>query len=182
MLINNVTHQRETLSERPIRLPLRVTTWCFFPIYHSVLLSWIQTSLPLKPKIVFNKNKRIIWVYSFAKQSRGGLALFKSIFLRNRSLSKARWFFGTKRKIWKGNLYWTENRFKTKGGVWGLITMIYVTFVQKKRIFSFRFELSLSSYWQNIIFQEIALNFNIDHLDGLWFHILTKIVIFKYSI
>ena len=38
------------------------------------------------------------------------LALFTSIFLRNRSLSDARWFCGKKRKIGKGNLYLTENR------------------------------------------------------------------------
>ena len=37
------------------------------------------------------------------------LALFISIFLRNRSLSDARWFCGKKRKIGKGNLYLTEN-------------------------------------------------------------------------
>ena len=36
--------------------------------------------------------------------------LFKSIFLRNRSLSNAMWFYGKKRKIGKGNLYLTENR------------------------------------------------------------------------
>ena len=38
-----------------------------------------------------------------------GFALFKSIFLRNRSFSNARWFYGKKRKIGKGNLYLTEN-------------------------------------------------------------------------
>ena len=38
-------------------------------------------------------------------------ALFKSISLRNRSLSKARWFCCKKHKIGKGNLCLTENRF-----------------------------------------------------------------------
>ena len=38
----------------------------------------------------------------------GFLPLFISIFLRNRSLSDARWFYGKKRKIGKGNLYLTE--------------------------------------------------------------------------
>ena len=37
--------------------------------------------------------------------------VLKSIFLRNRSLSNARWFYGKKKKckIGKGNLYLTEN-------------------------------------------------------------------------
>ena len=41
-------------------------------------------------------------------------ALFKSIFLRNRSLNNARWFYGKKCKIGTGNLYLTENRFSGK--------------------------------------------------------------------
>ena len=44
------------------------------------------------------------------KKRRRVLALFISIFFRNRSLSDARWFSGKKRKIGKGNLYLTENR------------------------------------------------------------------------
>ena len=44
------------------------------------------------------------------KKRRRVLALFVSIFSRNRSLSDARWFCGKKRKIGKGNLYLTENR------------------------------------------------------------------------
>ena len=44
------------------------------------------------------------------KKRRRVLALFKSIFLRNRSLSNARRFCDEKRKIGKGNLYLTENR------------------------------------------------------------------------
>ena len=44
------------------------------------------------------------------KKRRWVLALFISIFLRNRSLSDARWFYGKKRKFGKGNLYLTENR------------------------------------------------------------------------
>ena len=55
----------------------------------------------------------------------------KSIFLRNRSLSNARWFYGKKRKIGKGNLYITENRLKSKCAVLQIITVICVTHVQK---------------------------------------------------
>ena len=62
-----------------------------------------------KTEIVCNKNKRIIWAYSFAKKRRRVFAFFKSIFLRNRSLSNSTWFYGKNRKIEKGNLYITEN-------------------------------------------------------------------------
>ena len=41
-------------------------------------------------------------------------ALFKSILLRNRSLSNGSWFYGKKRKIGKTNLYSTENRLSRK--------------------------------------------------------------------
>ena len=44
------------------------------------------------------------------KKRRRVLSLFISIFLRNRSLSDARWFYGQKRKIGMVNLYLTENR------------------------------------------------------------------------
>ena len=39
------------------------------------------------------------------KKKRRVFTLFKSIFLRNWSLSNARWFCDKKRKIGKGNLY-----------------------------------------------------------------------------
>ena len=63
-------------------------------------------------KLFSIKSKRIIWAYSFVKKWRRVLALFISIFLRNRSLSDARWFYGKKRKIGKGNLYVTEKRLR----------------------------------------------------------------------
>ena len=44
------------------------------------------------------------------KKRRQVLALFISIFLRNRSLSDTRWFYSKKCKIGKGNLYLIENR------------------------------------------------------------------------
>ena len=40
----------------------------------------------------------------------GFIALFKSIFMRNWSLSNAKWFYGKKCEIGKGNLYLTGNR------------------------------------------------------------------------
>ena len=60
------------------------------------------------------------------------LALFISIFLRNRSLSDARWFYGKKHKIGKGNLHLTKNRLS-----WNEMCCasdnhkLYVTHVQK---------------------------------------------------
>ena len=45
------------------------------------------------------------------KKSRRVFVLFKSTFFRNRSFSNANWFYSKNRKIWKGNLYLTENRF-----------------------------------------------------------------------
>ena len=57
-----------------------------------------------------NESKKIIGAYSLREKKATGFALFKIIFLRNQSLSNARWFYGNKRKIVKGNLYLTENR------------------------------------------------------------------------
>ena len=51
-------------------------------------------------------------------------ALFISIFLRNRSLSNGRWFYG-KRKIGKGNLYLTENQLT--GGNWQKWKRVFLT-------------------------------------------------------
>ena len=84
---------------------LGVATWCIFPIGYSVLLPWIQTSLSEKSEIVFNLSKGISWAYSFAKKKRRVFALFeKPIF------EYASRFYGKKRKIGKGNLYFSENR------------------------------------------------------------------------
>ena len=38
------------------------------------------------------------------------MLFLKAFFLRNQSLSNARWFYGKKLKIGKGKLYLTENR------------------------------------------------------------------------
>ena len=65
----------------------RITSGCILPIGHSVLLHRIQTMLSLEPEIVFHLSKRIILAYSYAKNDDGVFAVFKSIFLRNRSLN-----------------------------------------------------------------------------------------------
>ena len=95
------------------------------------------------------------------------LALFKSIFLRNRSLSDARWFYGKKRKIGKGNLYLTENRLSWNEMWCTPDNHTYMCHTCAKDFF--KFELQLSSYWQNIRFSWNCPKF----------HIFTKIVIFQ---
>ena len=95
--------------------------------------------------------KRIIWACSVMNKSRWVFALFKSIFLRNRSFSNGSWFYGKKRKIGKGNLHLTENQL-SRNEVWCAADYHSYTchIIICKRIF--RFELKLRSYWQNIIF------------------------------
>ena len=63
-----------------------------------------------KLKLISIRVKELFEPIALGKKGDGFLALFKSIFLRNRSLSNARWFYSKKRKIRKGNLYLTENR------------------------------------------------------------------------
>ena len=91
----------------------------FISIDHSVLLPWIQTSILKTWNCFHNKSKRIMWVYIlFGKKGRRVFTLFKSIFLRYRSFSNARRFYGKKRKIWKGNRYSTKIfQVETKCGV-----------------------------------------------------------------
>ena len=43
----------------------------------------------------------IIWAYSFAKEKKFLLSSFRSILLRKRSLSNARWFYGQSTKFWR---------------------------------------------------------------------------------
>ena len=64
-------------------------------------------------KLRYLKNQKLFSIRVkelFEPKRRRVFALFKSIFLRNLSLSNARWFYGKKSKIGKGNLYFTENR------------------------------------------------------------------------
>ena len=102
------------------------------------------------------------------KKRRQVLALFISIFLRNQSLSDARWFYGKKRKIGKGNLYLTENRLRWNKMCCASDNHNYMCQTCAKEFLNF--ELQLSSYWQNIKFSQYCPKF----------HIFTKIVFFKY--
>ena len=97
-------------------------------------------------------------------------ALFKNIFLRNRSLSNTTWFCSKKHKIGKINLHLTENRLSSQITLCKADNHNYMCHIWAKRIF--RFELWLISYWQNINFFTKLPQFDI----------LTKIVIFKVSL
>ena len=101
------------------------------------------------------------------KKRRRVLALFISIFLRNQSLSDARWFYGKKCKIGKGNLYLTEIWLSWNEMCCASDNHNYMCHICAKEIF--KFELQLSSYWQNIKFSWYCPKF----------HIITKIIIFQ---
>ena len=123
--------------------------------YLEFKLSYLKN----KPEIVFNKSKWIIWAYSFVKKRRWVLALFISIFLRNRSLTDARWFCGKKRKIGKGNLYLTENRLSWNVMCCASDNHNYMCHTCAKEFL--KFELQLRSYWQNIKFSRYCPKFPI---------------------
>ena len=101
------------------------------------------------------------------KKRRWVLALFISIFLRNRSLSDARWFYGQKRKIGKGNLYLTESRFSWNEMCCASDNHNYMCHTCGKEFLNS--SLQLSSYWQNIKFSQYCPKF----------HIFTKMAIFQ---
>ena len=96
------------------------------------------------------------------KKRRRVFAFFKNIFLRNRSLSNAKWFYHKKRKIWRKNLYLAENRL-SRNEMWcAAANHNYKSRVcakkKKKKKKKIRFEFLLSSYWQNIKFSKNCPN------------------------
>ena len=123
-------------------------------MYYEFKLSYLKNL-----KLFSIKSKRIIWAYSFVTKRQRVLTLFISIFLRNRSLSDARWFYGKKRKIGKGNLYLTENRLSWNVMCYASYNHNYMLSHMCKRIF--KFELQLRSYWQNIKFSRYCPKFPI---------------------
>ena len=75
------------------RLILRVTTGCILPISFSILLPWIKLHYLKNLKLFSIRVKELFQpiVFLGGGGKRRVFALFKSIFLRNRSLSNARW-------------------------------------------------------------------------------------------
>ena len=91
-----------TLRQHVVCIVLRGHNRMHFAIGHIVLFSWIQTSLSLKPEFVSNQSKKVIRALSFVKKKRRAFTHFKSFFLRNRSLSNARWFCANKTQNGEG--------------------------------------------------------------------------------
>ena len=115
-----------------------LTTGCILPIGYSVLLPWIL------------KN-------SFEKKGWQVFPLFKSICLRNRSLSNARWFYSKKCKIRKGNLYLTEN-WLSRNKMWCTAdNHYYMCHICAKEVLDVNFNHTVIAKISN--FQEIAPNF-----------------------
>ena len=91
------------------------------------------------------------------RKRRRVLALFISIFLRDRSLSDARWFYGKKRKIGKGNLYLTENRLSWNEMCCASNNHNYICHTCAKEFLNSTFNLAVIDKISN--FNEIAPNF-----------------------
>ena len=85
-------------------------------------------------------------------------ALFIIFFLRNQSLSNARWFYGKKHKIRKDNLYLTENWLERNEIWFAEDNHSFMCHICAKRYLNSILIIS-SYYWQNINFNEIAPNF-----------------------
>ena len=91
------------------------------------------------------------------KQTDFCFALFKSIFLRNRSLSNARWFYGKRRKIRKGNLHLTKN-WLSRNETWCMADNYnYVCHVRAKGCLDSNFNQAVID--RISIFNKIAQNF-----------------------
>ena len=124
--------------------------YCYLEFKLSYLKNLKLFSIRVKelsePIVLWRKGRRV-------------LALFISIFLRNWSLSDARWFCGKKRKIGKGNLYLTENRLSWNVMCCASDNYNYMCHTCAKEFFEF--ELQLKSYWQNIKFSRYCPKFPI---------------------
>ena len=90
---------------------LRGHNWVHFA--HRIVYCYVEFKLLYlkNQKLFLIRVKELFEPISSAKKARQVFALFKSIFLRNRSLSNARWIYDKRRKTGKGNLYLTESRW-----------------------------------------------------------------------
>ena len=77
--------------------------------------------------------------------------------MRNRSLSNARWFYGKKRKIRKGNLYLTENRLERNELLFAEGYHSYMCHIWSKGFLDSKFNKAVID--KISIFPEIAPNF-----------------------
>ena len=83
---------------------IKVSQVAVYTIGHIVPLPWMQTSLSQKSELLLSL-ERNIWAYACVEKRRRVFALFKSVFLRYRSLSKFRWFYGRKQKKLEGAVF-----------------------------------------------------------------------------
>ena len=98
-----------TFKEREANRKLRGHIWIHFA-HRLLVYCYLEFKLRYLKNLKLFSIKDLFEPIVLRKRRRRVFALFKSIFLRNRSLSNARWFCGRKRKIGKGNLSLTENR------------------------------------------------------------------------
>ena len=118
-----------------INVYIRGHNWVHFThrlvyCYHEFKLRYLKNQ-----KLFSTTVKALFEPTVLRKKRRRIFALFKSIFLRNRSLSNARWFYGKKRKIGKGNLY--LRGYCTPNQKWACFVLylkIINTFFEKKNI------------------------------------------------
>ena len=80
--------------------------------YHEFKFCYLK-----KLKLFSIRVKELFEPIVLKKKKKTGFALFKSILLRNQSLSNARWFYGKKSKIGKRNLYLTED-WLSRNNIW----------------------------------------------------------------
>ena len=143
------THAGGTAPAPPHKLKWNnAPVYCYLEFKLSYLKNLKLFSIRVKElsePIILRRKRR--WV----------LALFISIFLRNRFLNDIRWFYGKKRKIGNGNLYLTENWLSWNEMCCASYNHNYMCHTYAKEFL--KFELQLSSYWQNIKFHDIAPNF-----------------------
>ena len=92
---------------------------------------------PLKLVIVFNWNKRIIWAYIVSWKKGDGFSFFLKAFETDLLVTLGD-FTVKKRKIGKGNLFLTENRF-SKNEIWcAVVYRNQMRHIMCKTIFRFQ--------------------------------------------
>ena len=113
--------------------------YCYLEFKLSYLKNLKLFSIRVKelsePIVLWTKRRRVF-------------TLFISIFLRNLSLSDARWFYGKKHRIGKENLYLIENRLSWNEMCCASDNHNDMCHTCAKEFLNF--DLQLSNYWQNI--------------------------------
>ena len=94
---------------------LKVTTGCILPIGYSVLLPWIQTLLPQKPEIVFDRVKELFEHIVLQKKKPGDRFLpFLKAFSWETDLRVTLGDFTIKMENWEGTSVFNWKSIKLK--------------------------------------------------------------------